>query len=157
MRRLRVRVTVKTMMVLVAVVALGLAIAAEFRDGSPPRFVVRGIPRRIARLRPGMTPEETHAILGVDQTWLTGGTGALFGGGHGGLSQWLEFYDVRPPRIVVRTVQFRGSPPRPTNVLEKTVTIQLRFHDDYASGTKRLVSASFCSGTKTIAEMSRSP
>ena len=57
MRLPRVRLTVRSMMVLIAVVALGLVLvlAEEFQDGIPPRFVVRGIPKRIARLRPGMT------------------------------------------------------------------------------------------------------
>ena len=55
MRLPRLRVTARLMMVLVAVVALGVAIAEEFQEGIPPRFVVRGIPKRIDRLRTGMT------------------------------------------------------------------------------------------------------
>ncbi len=78
-----VRFTVRRLMFLVAAIAVGLALLGEFGEGLPPRFVVRGIPARIARLRPGMTWEQTHEILGLEQTWLTGGTGAQFGGGDG--------------------------------------------------------------------------
>ena len=72
----RARFTLRSMMVFVAVVALGLAVVEEFQDGLPPRFVLRDIPRRIARLRPGMTSEQAHEILGLERTWLLGGIGA---------------------------------------------------------------------------------
>jgi hypothetical protein len=157
MRPLRVRVTVRAMMVLVAVVALGLAIAEEFQDGSPPRFVLRGIPGRIARLRPGMTPEQTRAILGLEQTWLTGGTSARFAHFIGNARSKHEVYYVRPPTAVVRTVQMGGSSPTHVTVLESTAMIQLVFRMDFAPGTQRLVSASFRSGSTTVAEMPESP
>jgi hypothetical protein len=76
MRLPRGRFTLRSMMVLVAVVALGLAVVEEFQDGLPPQFVVRGIPRRIARIRPGMTLAHAHEILGLERPWLLGGIGA---------------------------------------------------------------------------------
>ncbi len=36
-------------------ISLALLAVEELRDGLPPRFVVRGIPERINRLRPGMS------------------------------------------------------------------------------------------------------
>jgi Zn2+/Cd2+-exporting ATPase len=94
----RARFTVRLMMVVVAVIALGLAIAEEFRDGNPPRIVVRGIPQRIARLRPGMSREQARAILGLDQTWLTGGTDARFAHGEGNAFNQHEVYFIRSPQ-----------------------------------------------------------
>jgi hypothetical protein len=149
------------MMILIAIVALGLGLAEEFQDGIPPRFVVCGIPKRIARLRPGMTWEQTREILGLEQSWLTGGTGARFGGAHGFLNSMHEAYFVRPPRIVVRMGQMRGSDPAPMKVLDSTAKIQLRFHRDVRSGgldwrqdkATRLVWASFSSDSTKIAEM----
>ena len=73
---MRVRMTLRRSMSLVALVALGLFAYAEFQDGSPPRFVVRGIPDRIARLRPGMTYEEAEEVLGLGKSWLRGGLSA---------------------------------------------------------------------------------
>jgi hypothetical protein len=153
MRLRRVRVTVRVMMVLVAVAALGLAIAEEFQEGSPPRFVVRGIPSRIVRLRPGMTWEQTRDILGIGQSWLTGGTGARFGHGEGSGYYLHEVYYVRPPRAVVETAQMGGSSPTPVKVLRSAAMIQLGFGLDFPSRNKRLVRASFSSDSKTIAEM----
>lgn len=70
---MRVRMTLRRSMVVTALVALGLFLCEEFRDGSPPRFVVRSIPDRIARLRPGMTYEEAEQMLGLEKSWLRGG------------------------------------------------------------------------------------
>jgi hypothetical protein len=143
-------------MILIAVSALGLAIAAELQEGSPPRFVVRGIPKRIARLRPGMTWEETREILGLEQTWLTGGTGARFAYGERSGHYMHEVYYVRPPRVVVQMAQVGASSPTPVKVLHRTAMIQLGFGMDYPSRNKRLVRASFSSDSMTIAEMTRS-
>jgi len=149
------------MMGLVAIIALGLVVAEEFQGGLPPRFVVRGIPRRIERLRPGMSWKQTREILGLEQSWLTGGTGARFEGGEGYREYMHEVYDVRPPRVVVRIGRVRGGNPAPIKVYDSTATIQLRFHRDVRSGglnwrqdkATRLVWASFSSDSTTIAEM----
>src|SRR5262245_31898138 len=101
MRLPRVRVTLRSMMVLVAVVALGLAVVEEFRDGLPPRFVVRSIPRRIARLRPGMTPEEAHESLGFGRPWLLGGMSADWGDIIGMSRTRYEHYNVGAARILL--------------------------------------------------------
>jgi hypothetical protein len=117
------------MMVLVAVVALGLAVVEEFQDGLPPRFVLRGIPGRIARLRPGMTPAEAYETLGIRRPWLLGGMGASSVGevlGHG--NGRYEHYSVGASRIFLLFLR------RP-------------------SGEDRLVDAAVSSGSTTIAEM----
>ena len=75
------RASVRRLMLLVALSALGTLVAREFRHGSPPEFVVRGIPARVHRLRPGMTWGETRDILGLERHWLRGGTSAEGGGG----------------------------------------------------------------------------
>jgi hypothetical protein len=165
MRRPRVRITIRHMMVLVAVVAFGLAVAEEFRDGIPPRFVVRGIPKRIDRLWPGMSWEQAREILGLEQTWLTGGTGARFAVGDGNGRSMHEVYYVRPPRLVVRMARVAGGNPAPVTVQQPTAMIQLWFRRDVRSGTKdwrrdkstRLVRASFSVDSGTIAEMPGSP
>ena len=87
---------------------LGLAIAEQFREGVPPRFVVHGIPQRMHRLRPGMSREQTREILGLEQTWLTGGTDARFAYGEGNGHDQHEVYYIRPPRIVARMMRHVG-------------------------------------------------
>jgi hypothetical protein len=119
------------MMVVVAVVALGLAVVEEFQDGLPPRFVVRGIPMRIARLRPGMTVEQAHEILGLERPWLVGGIGASWEHGILNLGLINELYSGGGARIV------------------------LVFRED-RSGKLRLVRATVSSGSTTIAEMPES-
>jgi hypothetical protein len=119
------------MMVFVAVVALGLAVVEEFQDGLPPRFVVRGIPRRIARLRPGMTPEWARELLGLERPWLLGGISASWKHGILNLGLINELYIGGGARIV------------PV------------FSED-RSGKLRLVRATVSSGFTTIAEMPQS-
>ena len=114
----RVRFRVRWLMLLVAAIAVGLALLGEFGEGLPPRFVVRGIPARIARLRPGMTWEQTREILGLEQSWLVGGTGAHFGGGVGNGHSMLEAYWVRPPRAVVVMARVAGGDPAPVRTFE---------------------------------------
>ena len=60
-----------------------------------------------------MTWEQTHEILGLEQTWLTGGTGAQFGGGDGSGRNMLEGYLVRPERVVVVMAEWEASIPSP--------------------------------------------
>lgn len=161
MRLPRVRLTVRSMMVFIAVVALGLVVAEEFQDGLPPRFVVRGLPKRIERLRPGMSWEQAREILGLEQSWFTGGTSARFEGGDGNGHYMHVVYDVRPPRVVVRMGQMRGGDHAPMRVLDSTAKIQLRFRTDIRSGAlnwrrdkaTRLVWACFSSDSTKIAEM----
>ena len=156
-----VRFTVRRLMFLVAAIAVGLALLGEFGEGLPPRFVVRGIPARIARLRPGMTWEQTHEILGLEQTWLTGGTGAQFGGGDGNGRNILEGYLVRPVRVVVVMARVGGVNPAPVKTFQSAATVQVWFRTDIHSGGRtwrqdkstRLIRASFCSDSTTIAVM----
>jgi hypothetical protein len=117
-------------MVFVAVVTLGLAVVEEFQDGLPPRFVVRGIPRRIARLRRGMTPEQAHEILNLERPWLLGGIGARKDGILN-LGLINEIYSAGGARIVL-------------------------VFDEERSGKLRLVRATVSSGSTTIAEMPES-
>jgi hypothetical protein len=64
------RFTVRNLMFITAIFAVGLFVAQEFWEGMPPRSVVRGIPARIARLEPGMTFRQVHDILGLEKSWL---------------------------------------------------------------------------------------
>jgi hypothetical protein len=85
MRLPRVRLTVRSMMVFIAVVALGLVVAEEFQDGLPPRFVVRGIPKRIARLRPGVTDAalaQLSRLTGLQELAFGGEAGSDAGMAH---------------------------------------------------------------------------
>jgi hypothetical protein len=147
------------MMVAIAVVALGLFIAQEFQDGLPPRFVVRGIPGRINRLRPGMTWEQTHEVLGLEKTWLLGGMSARLSMEEGNGHYQHEFYYVQLPRAVVRTLQVGGGAPRPVTVMQSRARIELWLRTDYGSPrnwrqdlSTQLVRASFSSDFATIAE-----
>jgi hypothetical protein len=160
---LHVRFSVRRLMLLVAAIAVGLALLGEFWEGLPPRFVVRGIPARIARLRPGMTWEQTREILGLEQSWLVGGTGAYFGGGEGNGHGMLEAYWVRPPRTVVVMSRVGGGDPAPVKTFRSTAILKLwfRIRTDPSSGTRnwrrdestRLVRASFDGDSTTIAVM----
>ena len=47
---------------------------ARVLGGAPPRFAIQGVPDRVNRLRPGMTREQASAILGLERSWLLGGT-----------------------------------------------------------------------------------
>jgi hypothetical protein len=123
----RVRFRVRRLMLLVAAIAVGLFLLREFGEGLPPRFVVRGIPARIARLRPGMTWEQTHEILGLEQSWLRGGTSAKYGGGDGGAHMMLEGYLVRPVRVVGVMARTGGGNPAPHKTFQSTATIHVWF------------------------------
>ena len=161
MRLPHVRFTVRRLMLLVAAIAVGLVFLGEFGEGLPPRFVVRGIPARIARLRPGMTWEQTHEILGLEKTWLMGGTGAKFGGGEGNGHYMVEGYLVRPVRVVVVMARVGGGNPAPVKTFESAATVNVWFRTDNWSGGRswrrnkstRLLRASFSSDSTTIAVM----
>src|SRR5215471_10543732 len=88
------RFTVRNLMLITAMVAVGLFVAQESWEGMPPRSVVQGIPARIARLKPGMTVRQVHDILGLEKSWLKGGTDAKFLlGEENGLLYHAVYYD----------------------------------------------------------------
>jgi hypothetical protein len=165
MRLPHVRFTVRRLMLLVAAIAVGLVFLGEFGEGLPPQFVVRGIPARIARLRPGMNWEQTREILGLEQSWLLGGTGAYYvanGGGNG--HYWLEAYCVRTPRAVVVMKAVGGGNAAPVNTFTASASLMVWFRTDGELGTQswrrdkstRLLRASFCRDSTTIAVMAGS-
>lgn len=143
---------------------LFLALAREFEDGLPPRFVVNGIPNRIERLRPGMTYEQTRDILGLEKSWLHGGTDARLFSGEGNGHVHYEEYHVRPMRRAVVNARVRGGPPEPVIIFQSPAMIQLKFRTDIRSAhgwnwrkddSTRLEWAAFSSDFRTIAEMPR--
>ncbi len=75
--RRRLRLSVRALLGLVAVLTLSLFLHGELKDGMPPRFVLRGIPARMARLKEGMSRAEAHRILGFDRPWYRGGIGPV--------------------------------------------------------------------------------
>lgn len=151
------------MMLLTALIALGLFVLEEFQDGSPPQFVVRGIPTRVNRLRPGMTSKETHDILGLETPWICGGVGAKFQTLDGNGRHTHEVYNVRPNRLVVGTGSVNGGPSRPMAFYRSSAIIQLWFRTDPDSGpagrrtnaATRLDRAIFSSDGHVIAEVPR--
>lgn len=155
MRLPRVRFTVRRMMIGVAVVALGLAIAEEFQDGIPPRFVVRRIPGRIAQLRPGMTKAQTHEVLGLNRPWIWGGLGATPGCDWSmAMTSYFSYY-VGKSRVVVW--QDRQSGVRRGTLSTRVIELRFRqtppsslFNEDLSDP---LVGASFRADGRTIAEM----
>jgi len=158
MPRLRVRWTVRGLIVAVAVLALGLAVAQEFGDGLPPRFVLRGIPGRVSQLRPGMSREQTFEILGVGRSWLRGGTGARFQFAFGSGGYSYESLVVRQGRAVVRKP--RQGERSGTRIVQSSAWIHLRFRFEPGAlpfgsqrDSRRLESASFAIDGRTVAEM----
>src|SRR5262249_27884988 len=127
MRLPRMRFTVRRTMLIVVALAVACALAVEFGEGVPPRYVVRGIPKRIARLRPGLTWEQTREILGLEESWLTGGTGAFYGGGDGNGHYMHEDYYLRMPRVVVVMKPVGDGNPAPERIFTSAATIQLWF------------------------------
>jgi hypothetical protein len=148
-------------MVVVAVAALGLAIAEEFQQGLPPNFVVRGIPSRIDRLRPGMSWQETREILGVEKSWLKGGTGALLGAGGFSAQEAHEVYNVRPSRLVIDLARAGGGNPGSAKAHQPRAVVEVWFSTDIHPGKEdwrlhestRLVRAVFSIDSKKVAEM----
>ncbi len=102
------RFTVRNLMFITAIFAVGLFVAQEFWEGIPPRSVVQGIPARIARLEPGMTFEQVHDILGLEKSWLMGGTDAkILLAQENGPIYHLVCY-VRPASRVTGTPNVKG-------------------------------------------------
>lgn len=158
MRPPRFRFTVRPMMVVVAFIALALVVAQEFRDGFPPRFVVRGIPARIGRLRSGMTPQQADEVLGLRKSWLLGGLGARPVGGWGnGRSRGMG-YEVRPSRLVYEPASVGGGPVQATGFYRSTAMIQLVFASGFREkAPARLISATYSNDGRVLAEMPRLP
>jgi hypothetical protein len=150
------------MILLVAAVAISMVIVREFWEGFPPQFVLRGIPARIGRLRPGMTRQEAREVLGLEKSWMWGGTSARAAHRHGNGRHSTEVYYVRPPRPVVRIARVGGGDSAPVSVYKSSAMIQLWFHHDRGSlkrgryASARLVRASFSDGSRSIAEMPNS-
>ena len=167
MKRFRPRLTVRALILLVAAVALGLFAWTEFRDGPPPRFVLRGIPARIARLRPGMTYREAHAILGLDRPWWQGGTSARPGSGESGGHRISESYHLRGPRMVIGQVIVEGTATGPVSYRVTPAVVGLQFSTPAGwslfsnLGTRdpgiKLVAASFYVDGDQVAEMPTGP
>lgn len=161
MRLPHVRFTVRRLMLLVAAIAVGLVFLGEFAEGLPPQFVIRGIPARIAQLRPGMNWERTREILGLEQSWLLGGTGAYYVGGDGSGHALLEAYCLRTPRAVVVMKPVGGGNAAPVKTFTASASLKLWFRTDAELGTRswrrdkstRLLRASFCGDSATIAVM----
>jgi hypothetical protein len=154
------RFTVRRLMLITAGLALGLFIASECWDGMPPRFVLRGIPARIDRLRPGMTWEQAREIIGLETSWIEGGTSARFHGSErmGNLAH--ETYYLRPPRLVAGMAPESGSPAMPA-FYQSGAMIQLWFTTDGGAGilewrgdkATRLTGASFSSDSRVVSKM----
>lgn len=156
-----VRMSFKRMIALVAAIAVGIVLVREFEEGLPPRFVVRGIPGRINRLRPGMSWEETRSILGLEQSWFRGCTDAQQGALFGNNGSVHVTYYVRPLRAVVVTARVAGGPPSPVECWQSTAFFTLVFRKNYNSDiwewkqdkSTELVKASFSGDFTRIAEM----
>jgi hypothetical protein len=123
------------MMVAVALVAAGLFAEREFGEGIPPNFVLRGVPARIGRLKPGMTRKQVHEILGLRKSWLLGGLSAKYGEGWLAHRTMTEIYDLRP----LEWVNLYASPSNPHPALGRlvqrsTAVIRLQFDADNQSG-----------------------
>ena len=131
MRMPRVRFTVRRMMVAVALVAAGLFAEREFGAGIPPNFVLRSIPARIGRLKPGMTRKQVHEILGLRKSWLLGGLSAKYGAGRLAVRTMTETYDLRPLKWVNRwATPSNPHPAMGSFVRRSTAVIRLQFDAD---------------------------
>ncbi len=170
MRWPRVRITVGRLMIVVAAVAVVLLIVREFQDGVPPRFVLRGIPGRIEQLQPGMSKEQTYEILGLEKSWIWGGTNATFWSGEGNNHYIHEMFCFRPMKIVELN-PLNGDSSK-LQIYQSAASIQLKFRRDPTLGWKisrvpvqkapktednsyQLEWASFSCDFQTVAEMPR--
>jgi hypothetical protein len=130
----RPRFSVRWMMVAVALVAAGLFVEREFGEGLPPNYVLRGIPARIERLKPGMTRMQVHEILGLKKSWLEGGLSAKYGPGRLAFRIMSESYDLRPLRWVNRYARLGNPcPAMGSFTLQSTAVIRLQFDADLQS------------------------
>lgn len=159
---MRIRLTLRRAMILVALAALGLFAWVEFRDGIPPGFVLRGVPARIARLRPGMSYRETKEILGLETSWLRGGTSAWTYYGSGGRKTMTWVYALRQEELTAaEAARMRAQSPGLVPHVEPTARIHLRFvmdlredeQDWRQSPLTRLASARFVADGGVVAEM----
>lgn len=142
---------------LVAAVAVALLVVMEFRDGLPPRFVIRSIPGRVAQLERGMSHPQVSEILGLERSWILGGTGAQFHMGSGNARTRYDTYIFRPLRTV--TLEQPDGTSSPVRIVQSSASLQLRFRRDYPNGgwfssreSDRLEWASFSIDGRTIAE-----
>jgi hypothetical protein len=109
-----------------------------------------------------MTRHEAREVLGLEKSWLWGGTSARAAHRQGNGRHSTEVYYVRPPRPVVRSARVGGANPAPVIVSESPAMIQLWFKHDRGSlkrgrdASARLVRASFSDGSRSIAEMPNS-
>jgi hypothetical protein len=109
-------------MIVVAAIAVALFLVVEFRDGLPPRYIVRNIPGRIKRLRPGMTRAQTYEILGLKKSWIWGGLDAIPRPGGWMANTMYENYYAGAPTIIGKVYQSN-----PALVIQSVRPIQLRF------------------------------
>lgn len=159
---MRIRLTVRQILLLVAVVAIGLFAWVEFRDGIPPRFVLNGVPARVARLRPGMSYQEAKEILGLETSWLRGGTSAWsnYGSGDGKRMEWV--YALRQEQLTAaEAARMKARSPGLVPHAEPTARIDLGFvmdlredeQDWRQSPSTRLASARFVADGRVVAVM----
>ena len=159
---MRMRLTLRHATFLVALVALGLFAWVEFRDGIPPRCVLNGVPARIACLRPGMSYRETKEILGLETSWLRGGTSAWTYYGSGDRKSMVWVYALRQEQITAEVAaRAKAQSPGLVPHIEPTTTLHLNFvmdleedeQDWRRSPSTRLASAKFIADGKVVAEM----
>lgn len=146
--RPKVRITVRGLLLLVALSALTMLVYREVKDGLPPRFVIRSVPGRIARLRPGMTRAKARAILGVDRPWYLGGSGPPAATIDGAGIRMRETRHEAPEGAPI----FRLSDDSHERNSVVLVFVK-RPGDPDAGGPGPLVQASFCDGVGIVTRM----
>lgn len=155
---MRVRMTLRRSMGLVALAALAFFAWEEFHDGSPPRFIVRRIPERIARLRPDMTYEQVDEILGLEKSWLRGGLSATNWVGIGDGPSLFASYQIGPQQPA--TPPAMGAGPVPASGARLSINLNFvsyaKAGEDWRrSNSTRLTAASLGVDGKVVAEMQR--
>jgi hypothetical protein len=150
--------TVRRLMFITAIFAVGSFIAREFWEGMPPRSVVLGIPARLERLKPGMGYSQVQELLGLEKHWLKGGIGAQCVLSVGDGWETLFVYRVRPTK---RPRPKPGVGWTAMDYYQSHAMVQLWFDKDPTpkmdGGRKlwrlRLTRASFSIDGRTMAEM----
>lgn len=143
MRFPRIRLGVRAMLVLVALSALAMLLYVEMKDGGlPPRTIVRRLPARIARLRPGMTRAESWGVLGLDRPWYRGG---VLGPGERVPDGATIIGDPVPGAVredfSIGVRRYPGPPPVAPNASARitfatsVARIQLEYRGDHGPGT----------------------
>lgn len=152
----RVRFGVRAILLVVAASALAMLTYVEFKDGSPPRFVIRAIPGRIAKLKPGMPRSEVRQILGLGRPWHYGGTGDSKWQGFYAWPVSIEDHSVRPRGIAAAIVPIGGMGP----LTPETIRLQYRMVKGGTLGEAdpdrqddRLMGARFADASGAVAEM----